>query len=289
MTNPILDREPQASLRDPAAFFHDGVYHCFHTTVERTGEDYCLFVDVAQSRDLANWQRPQRLTPPGLNFSSPGNIIRVENQWVLCLQSYPTRPGQAYGSDDSRLWLMTSEDLVHWREPRLLQPPGCQAEWCKSRRQIDPYLVQHDGQFWCFYKSDGKLGLLVSPNLQEWREASPNRPVLSDAQTPDGASVENPCVVRDNDEFVLFFAPCRSGRGIGIARSSDLLHWRDVRYLDFPTLPWASGGPTAAMVLDTRSELGRWTMFFHGDRKGPHGAAIGVVWSDDLIHWHCSM
>ncbi len=286
--NPILDREPQAALRDPAAFFHDGVYHCFHTAVEREDDDYRLFVDVAQSRDLVNWSEPRRLTAAGLNFSSPGNVLRVDDQFVLCLQSYPTRPGNAYGSNDSRLWLMTSRDLVNWDAPRLLQPDGCQADWCPSPRQIDPYLVEHDGQFWCFYKSDGKLGVLVSPDLHDWREASPQRPVLSVAQTPDGATVENPCVVRDGDEWVLFFAPCREGRGIGTARSHDLLHWREVRYLDFPALNWASGGPTAAMVLDTRAQLGRWTMFFHGDRTGPHGAAIGVAWSDNLIDWDFS-
>ena len=284
--NPILDREPQVALRDPAAFFHDDVFHCFHTAVEREDDNYRLFVDVSQSRDLLTWSESRRLTQAGLNFSSPGNIIRVADQFVLCLQSYPTRPGNAYGSNDSRLWLMTSHDLVRWSEPRLLQPAGCRADWCPSPRQIDPYLVEHDGQFWCFYKSDGQLGLLVSSDLHDWQEASPQRPVLSTAQTPDGSSVENPCVVRDGDEFVLFFAPCREGRGIGTARSHDLLHWRDVRYLDFPALPWASGGPTAAMVLDTREQLGRWTMFFHGDRVGPHSAAIGVAWSTDLIHWN---
>ncbi len=288
MPNPFLDREPRASLRDPAAFLHEGIFHCFHTAVEGSGEDFRLFVEVSTSRDLAAWSPPRRLTQPGLNFSSPGNVLRVGGRWVLCLQSYPTSRGKPYGSDASRLWLMESADLEHWSEPHLLQPAGCQAAWCPSRRQIDPYLVEHAGQFWCFYKSDGKLGLLVSPDLISWREASPQRPVLSAAQTPDGASVENPCVVRQGDEFVLFFAPCRAGRGIGTARSRDLLSWSEVRYLDFPALPWAAGGPTAAMVLDTRRELSRWTMFFHGDRAGPHGAALGLAWSHDLETWHCS-
>ncbi len=287
MPNPFLDREPLVSLRDPAAVFHDGVCHCFHTAVEGEVGAYRLFVDVTESPDLVRWSAPRRLTAAGPNFSSPGNVLRMKDQWVLCVQSYPTRPGESYGSDESRLWTMRSADLAHWEEPRLLQPLGCQAAWANSRRQIDPYLLEHDGQFWCFYKSEGKLGLLVSPDGQEWQEASPQRPILSDAQTPDGASVENPCVVRFGDEFVLFFAPCRPGRGIGTARSSDLFHWRDVRYLDFPALPWASGGPTAAMVLETRDERGRWTMFFHGDRQGPHGAALGLAWSDDLVHWQC--
>ncbi len=289
MPNPFLDREPQAAVRDPAAIFHRGVYQCFHTVVEAGISGPRLFVDVITSPNLVDWSMPRRLTQSELNFSSPGNVLCVDGKWVLCVQSYPVNPGEVYGSDASRLWLMTSDDLEHWEEPRLLQAGGCQAEWGKSRRQIDPYLVVHDGQFWCFYKTDGQLGLLVSPDLQEWREASPQRPVLSSTQTPDGATVENPCVVQDGDEFVLFFAPCRTGRGIGTARSADLITWQDVRYLDFPTLPWASGGPTAAMVLETHHANGRWTMFFHGDRAEPHGAALGLAWSDDLVHWQCDV
>lgn len=182
---------------------------------------------------------------------------------------------------------MESEDLIDWNEPYLLEARGCQANWCKSKRQIDPYLVRHDDKFWCFYKSEGQLGLLVSDDLKVWREASPDAPVLSAAQTPDGSSVENACVVREGEEWALFFAPCRTGRGIGTARSMDLIHWREVRYLDFPTLPWAPGGPTAAMVLDTREERGNWTMFFHGDRQAPHGAALGWATGEDLENWRC--
>ena len=285
---PFLDREPLVATRDPAVVLHDAIFHCFHTAVEQVDDGYALFVDVTTSWDLAHSTTPRRLTAPGLNFSSPGNVLRVKDRWILCLQSYPIPPGGQYGTDASRLWLMESRDLRDWTPPRLLQPDGCQADWAHSRRQIDPFLVQHDGRFWCFYKTDGSLGLLVSDDLAEWREASPLRPVLSAADTPDGATVENPCVVRAANTFVLFFAPCRDGRGIGTARSEDLLHWRDVRYLDFPNVSWAPGGPTAAMVLDTRQERGHWTMFFHGDRLPPHGAALGCAWSDDLEHWHLS-
>ncbi len=287
MPNPFLDHEPRAALRDPAVFFHNDYYHCFHTVVEHDDAGYRLYLDVVKSRDLEHWSQPRRLTETGLNFSSPGNVIRVGDNRILCLQSYPTTGTSAYGNDNSRLWTMRSRDGENWEAPALLQPGGCSSNWCKSKRQIDPYLLQHDDKFWCFYKSDGQLGLLVSPDLKSWSEASDARPVLSAAQTPDGSTVENPCVIRHHDEWIMFFAPCRDGRGIGFARSTNLLDWRDVRYLDFPTLSWASGGPTAPMVLETNHVKGRWTMFFHGDREAPHGAALGLAWSDDLVNWRC--
>ena len=53
--NPVLDREPAVSVRDPALVLHDGLVRCFHTAVERGQGTYRLFVDVAESTDLAHW------------------------------------------------------------------------------------------------------------------------------------------------------------------------------------------------------------------------------------------
>jgi hypothetical protein len=283
--NPILDREPAVAARDPAVVLHDGLFTVFYSAVETGDDTYHLYLDVSTSRDLLTWSQPRRLSGPGPNYSSPGNLWKDSDGWTLCLQSYPVPPGGKYGSEESRLWLMHSPDLFAWSEPVVIQPAGAQVQWSRSPRQIDPYMVGHAGQWWCFYKNNGSLGLLVSDDFLTWREASPQRPVLSREDTPDGVTVENPCVVWDGQQFVLFFAPCRTGRGVGRAVSDDLLHWRDVHYLDFPQLPWAPGGPTAAFVMDTRAEFGRWLMFFHGDRHGVHNAALGVAWSEDLENW----
>ncbi len=288
--NPTFDRGPLIAVRDPALVFHAGVLTCLHTVAEPCGDHYSLYLGVTDSTDLRTWSPPRRLTDSELNFSSPGNVIRVKGEWVLCVQSYPVPPGQAYGSEDSRLWLMRSHDLRTWSEPEPLHPVGCQGHWTPSRRQIDPYLVAYRDRYWCLYKTSGQLGLLVSPDLKHWEEARPDGPVLAAKATPDGSTVENPCVVATDDGgFALFFAPCRDGRGVGLAYSADLLTWRNVHYLDFPDLPWADNGPTAAAVLDMRPSLGVWLMMFHGERHDPqnaHSAALGVAWSHDLEHWH---
>ena len=136
--NPFLDREPGVSARDPALLWHDGVFRCFHTAAERREGRYVLFLDVTESQDLAQWFVPRRLTTSELGFSSPGNVIRAGDKWLLCVQSYPIPPGEVYGSEASRLWLMASDDLVTWADPQPIAPHGCQAEWAESARQIDP-------------------------------------------------------------------------------------------------------------------------------------------------------
>jgi hypothetical protein len=286
--NPIRELEPNGATRDPALIYADGVLHCFHTAVEVRGNVCRLYVDVITSHDGAVWSQARRLTRPPLDYSSPGNVFRHDGRWVMCLQSYPTAPGNPYGSDASRLWLMHSDDLISWGEPEIMVPEGCVARWAESPRQIDPYIVEHDGLYWCFYKAMGQLGLLVSQDLRHWEEALPNRPALAATQTPDGATVENPCVICAGDRFVMFFAPCRRGRGVGVAYSSDLLTWRDVHYVAFPDLPWANDGPTAPMVIDIRDTDGIWLMAFHGDRRDEthaHAGALGLAWSQDLEHW----
>jgi hypothetical protein len=285
--NPVLDLAPSVYPRDPLLVAHEGVYRVYYTAAETQANGFQLHLDEIRSTDLANWSSPRRLRdgPPG--FSSPGSMLRHQGRWVMALQSYPIPPGEDWADDSARLWIMESDDLEQWDPPRPIKPEGCTAEWARSRRQIDPCMVAHDGRFWCFYKTDGQLGLLVSGDLHTWEEALPERPALHRRQLPDRVSLENVCLVREGGHWLMFFSPCRPGRGFGTARSSNLLDWHDVRYLDFPQVPWADNGPTAPMLIDQRDHLGVWLMVFHGERRreSAHGAALGLAWSRDLATW----
>jgi hypothetical protein len=287
ISTPFLDLGELAT-RDPAIHYAEGLFQCYFTVAKPQGNRYQLCLGRVESADLAHWSAPFFFPESPLNFSSPGNVLKVGQEWVLCVQSYPVDPGAVWGNESSRLWLMRSPNLLNWGQPRMICPQGCEAAWTASHRQIDPYLVEHAGQFYCLYKTSGQLGLLVSPDLEHWQEAQPGAPVLSAKDTPDGSSLENPCVLPVAGGYALFFAPCRPGRGIGLAYSQDLLAWRDVHFLDFPALPWANNGPTAGMVLDLRRECGYGWMAFHGERDGranAHSAALALAWSEDLEHW----
>ena len=90
--SPILfEGDATTAYRDPAALYHDGVFHLFFTLV-KTEADGQVFLYTATSRssDLASWSEPRILTPRDRekNYSSPGNVIRFGGQWVLCLQTY---------------------------------------------------------------------------------------------------------------------------------------------------------------------------------------------------------
>ncbi len=286
-TSPILFKgDAVTAYRDPAAIYHNGTFYLYFTLVKIEPDGAYMFTAFSKSRDLTHWTKPQIITPRdrSLNFSSPGNIIRFGNKWVLCLQTYPRPNGSKYGSNDCRLWIRRSTDLENWSEPELLRVKEPSVSQAEMGRMIDPYLVEDKdapGKWWCFFKQNG-ASRSWSRDLKTWTYAG---------HVPAG---ENICVIRAGAEYVMFHSP---GNGIGVKWSNDLQTWRDVGLLTLSQKdwPWAQGRLTAGFVLDLRNQpgIGKYILFFHGSafpEEDPRGgfdnfASIGFAWSDDLIHW----
>lgn len=294
LPSPILLRgNDRAAYRDPAALYHDGTFHLFSTLV-RTEADRRIYSYTVHStsRDLGSWSEPRIITPRGqdLNYCSPGNVIRFQGEWVLCLQTYP-RPDYHRGdrlrwaTGDARIFTMRSKDLREWGQPQLLRVKGADVPRENMGRMIDPYLVRDTsdpGTWWCFYKQRG-VSMSSSRDLANWVYAG---------HTPSG---ENVCILVQGDEYVLLHSP---GNGIGMKRSKDLKAWRDVGgliTLGQKDWPWAETRLTAGFVLDLRREprVGKYLMFFHGGGPGAKktqdnvdaNCSIGIASSGDLETW----
>lgn len=288
LISPLVFRGNETwAYRDPAAVYHNGRFYLYFTLSE-IDEDggYYNRVAMTTSDDLINWTDPVDLTPRDrkLNYSSPGNIIRFNDSWILCLQSYPTPEKQTFGDESSRLFVMRSEDLMNWSDPELLRIKGGDVPVNEMGRMIDPYLLEdteHPGKWWCFYKQNG-VSMSHSMDLKSWTYAG------------RAAAGENVTVIRQGDEYVMFHSP---QNGIGVKRSKMPDQWgkdEDLLTLGQKDWPWAQGRLTAATVLDLtqNANVGKYIMFFHGDsseglKKMPaHGAAsLAVAWSDDLKNW----
>lgn len=279
----ILKGNRHTAYRDPAAHYHDGLFRIFHTLVRREQDRrFYWYLGVIQSHDLVHWTEPKILTPrnQNLNFSSPGNVIRYRERWILCLQTYPFG-----GNQDARIWRMESEDLASWSEPEIMMVKGPDIPTEKMGRMIDPYLSQDKDdakKWWCFYKQMHSLSMSYSYDLKTWTYFG-----RADAG-------ENFCVLIDEDEYVLIHSP---SNGIGIKRSKDLINWRDVGLytLGQRDWPWAQGRLTAGHILDLRDqpEIGKYIMVFHGSTKEGmaigevHGhASLAIAWSDNLARWY---
>jgi hypothetical protein len=289
LTDPvILAGTDRFGYRDPAVTYHQGMFYLYVSvpSIEADGLVYSR-LGWSKSSDLVRWTPPVLFTALDRtrNYSSPGNVVRDGEDFVLCLQTYPTPlPSDKYANDTARIWTMRSRDLEHWDEPVLLRVKGPSVPQSEMGRMIDAFLLRDRddaGLWWCFYKQNG-VSLSRSRDLTTWEYMGAH------------AAGENACVVVDQGEYVLFSSP---ETGIQVSRSWDLRQWRDcgLLRLGMDQWPWAQGRLSAGFVLDLRHDpaVGKALLFFHGSRypeQDPRGGwanfvSIGISWSDDLVTW----
>jgi hypothetical protein len=283
----IFKGDAATAYRDPTAIYHDGVFRLFYTYIlTRDDGKHYWTVAFSKSRDLINWTEPKIITPidQNLNFASPGDIIRYGDDWILCLQTYPTPKGEKYGNQNCRVWIMRSRDLEDWGPAEMLMVKGPDVPPEKMGRLIDAYLIEdkdEPGKWWCLFDDDA-VNMSWSYDLENWTYV----------QRIEGG--ENVCVLVDGGEYLMFHSP---RNGLGMKRSRDMVKWHD--YGELITLgqkdwPWAQGRLSAGFVLDLRDEpaVGKYIIFFHG--SGPEDESVkfstyvnlGIAWSDDLIDWN---
>ena len=278
----LFQGDDKTAYRDPAVFYHDGTFHLFFTLVEKENGTPYLYLAATQSRDLVHFSPIRKLTPKDrrLNYSSPGNVIEYNGEYVLCLQTYPREHGEKYANERARLFTMHTKDFLSWTEPRLIPVKGNIPEE-EMGRMIDPFLLadpDDDQTVYCFYKQNG-VSVSRTRNLRDWE-------FLGHANAG-----ENACVLHEEGVYYLFHSP---DDGIAVKRSRDLLHWEDVCapfFLDAKEHDWSRGRVTAAFVLDMRAQCGKYLMFYHA--SGPqdesvcfdNNASIALRVSDDLLHW----
>ena len=284
----IFKGDYKFAYRDPAVVYHNNKFHLFFTLVERASDTgMYLFVAYINSDDLVHWSFPRKITPKdrNLNYSSPGNIVKFNNEWIMCLQTYPTPNNETWGNATSRIWIMRSKDLVDWSEPEILMVKGDEIPVSEMGRMIDPYLLEdgnEPGKWWCYYKQNG-VSMSYSDNLKNWIFVG------------SANSGENVTVLYKEGQYILFHSP---ENGIGIKKSSSPFEWGEDEMLitlGQENWPWAQRRLTAATVIDLTDnpKYGKYIMFFHGSSmegakpvyNAHNNASLGIAWSADLENW----
>ncbi len=274
--NPIFLRNEKYSYRDPAAYFENGKVYLFFSLVENDSDNQYFYVAMSTSADFVNWSEPEILTEKDTskNYSSPGNVIKYNGEYYLCIQTYPRPNGEKYGNDDSRIYTIKSSDLIHWSSPEILMVKG-DIPIADMGRMIDPYILEDNGMFRCFFKQNG-VSFSESKDLKHW-----NFKGCTDCG-------ENVCVLKKNGEYLIFNSP---ENGIAILKTKDfkIFNQCGITYLNQAKWTWAKDRITAGFVLDMSKEnfKYKYIMFFHGDNEDnyPFGASMGIAFSNDLVNW----
>jgi hypothetical protein len=295
----LLEGDDKTAFRDPVLIYKDGIFHIYYS-LTLTEEDEKIYWYVAESRseDLVNWSDPKILTVKDQlkNFADPGSIIKYKGQWILSLQTYPMpgysrKEGLKFGNNNSRNWIMRSNDLESWSDPEMLYVKGAGVD---PGQMINGFILEdkaEKGKWWCFFKQNG-ASCSFSNDLKNWTFFSSTGKNIGDIDVGEAFNVWV-----ENGEYLMMHSP---KDGLGILRSKNLQNWE---VFAKPTLlgkedwPWASQRLTAGYVLDLRSDPGfrKYLIVFHGqgDGRGParntevinSRCNIAIAWSDDLINW----
>lgn len=275
--NPIFKQNKKYSFRDPAAYVENGTIYLYFTLVENEGDMQYFYVAMSTSKDFINWSEPRIITEKNTakNYSSPGNVVKYNGEYYLCIQTYPRPNFEKYGNDDSRIYTIKSTDLIHWSKPEILMVKG-DIPVCDMGRMIDPYILEDDGVFYCFFKQNG-VSFSTSTDLTNWNYMG---------NTQCG---ENVCVLKKDDAYLIFNSP---ENGISTIKTKDFKTFTPcgVTYLRQSEWDWAKDRITAGFVIELNDNIVpyKYAMFFHGDNEDDYlfGASMGVAFGNDLEHWH---
>lgn len=297
----ILPCTDRIGYRDPMAFFHECSCYCYYSYLELGDDGWTYFrLGLSISEDLVHWRGPYLLTEADrrFNYSSPGCIIRQGDEFVMCIQTYPTfgnAPDQVCANQSSRIFLIRSRDLLHWSEPELMRVHGDDVPVEDMGRMIDPFIVQdiHDpGLYRVFYKQHPK-GIAHQQTETgypvEYMSYSSTRDLKHFKDEGYIICGENVCVLPDRDVYRIYNSP---QNGVACLKTRDFVTFEQEAPLTFGQLnwPWASARLTAGFVVDARDipGVGKYLMFFNGDQPDAFAfcASLGLAWSDDLITWN---
>src|SRR3546814_1659710 len=208
---------------------------------------------LAESDDLLNWRK--RGIALGRDLSSPitrynvamssilrepdlhakGRPIKVDGRYLASWNAYP-QPGMEEGP--AVIGLAWSDDLIRWhRDDTPILRPEDGAEWERAGLYRS-YLIRDGDIYYLFYnaKNHGtpwleQIGVATSRDLKTWRR-HPGNPILKVGApgSNDARFVANPCVMRHNGLWVMYYYGYTSRRGARdlLAIGRDPFHFEKV-------------------------------------------------------------
>jgi len=217
-----------ADVLNPSVVRHGGLLYNFYSGFDghvwRTG--------LATSQDGRNWTRlgailsPDARTWEGNYIAANGSAVFYGGEFLYWYQAGP--------KDSPRLGLARSRDGRNWR--KLSQPVldlGPRGSW-DERGVGDPYVIRVKDSFYLFYLGQDRarrqrLGVARSTNGEQWEKLRSN-PILEpgEAGAFDEVGLGEPAVWIAGGAYWMLYTGRNQeeNRRLGLAQSSDGVHWR---------------------------------------------------------------
>lgn len=237
-----------------------------------------------------------RMTDVPTVFQRPGDAM-----WYMSFIGFD---GKGYQS-----FIAESDDLVHWKKPRLAMGYGPEGQFdhggvCLGAYLYETYdldaprmLKKNGGKYWSLYGAyprqggyelrPGYEGVACSDDGLLWNRAQ-DKPILSvhqsDCRPWEKDCIYQPWLLKHNSTYYNFYNAANGGtEQMGLATSKDLLAWH--RYPGNPVVRNRAGGYDGRFCSDGKvfRDGNHWVMFYFGVGRG--GAHIMAAYSLDLFHW----
>ena len=165
---------------------------------------------------------------------NPHVIVRGPDGWHLF---YGPRPGP----HNDAVYHATSDDLVVWTRQEPVLRRGAPGD-CDAQEIADCSVVEHEGRWYMLYQctprrtGSRRFALAVSDDLWSWEKVpGDGSPIFTpdpgwSGWTEEGViECKGPFVFPHEGRFLLYFngENRRGDSCIGLAESSDMLHWED--------------------------------------------------------------
>lgn len=231
----------------PFVFAHDGSYRMMYVGYDGHGYQTAL----ARSTDLIEWEFEALILGRGgsgrwddVNVSGtwilrendlrgPGTLKKWKGRYWLAYHAYPS---QGYEAGPGRIGLAwtTDETLHTWhRLPEPILEPADGSPWERGGLYKE-CLVEDGGRFYLFYNAKSEhpeggawteqIGLALSNDLADFTRVEQNPVLPVSSSSWDAVFASDPCVVRDDDQWCMFYFGFDGVRAQeGLATSPDLI------------------------------------------------------------------
>jgi beta-1,2-mannobiose phosphorylase / 1,2-beta-oligomannan phosphorylase len=282
--------------KDPAVIFFQGRYWLYYTKPSfgdgRADDGHAI--GIATSQDLDTWQVVGEILPSHEyernGLCAPGAIV-LDGIIHLFYQTYGNGRYDAICHAISEDGLIFSQDSSN----PVFSPTG---DW-NAGRAIDADVIIFDNQLWLYFATRDPdmqvqmLGVASAPlgsgfGKDDWTQRC-DASILKPELPWEITCIEAPALCRHKDRLFLFYGGAynNSPQQIGVAVSSDAIHWQRLSDLPFMT----NGKPGSWNQCESGHPFffhdpnGRDYLFFQGDAD--HGknwflSKCEIGWKNDL-------
>lgn len=221
------------------------MYYSVPAYKDPSGNSYGWGIGIAVSADLSNWVRIGEVNrDPDAGYEAKGLCapcaLVVGNMVHLFYQTYGN------GKNDAICHAWSDDGLQFTRDPTnpVFRPDG---DW-NCGRAIDAEVIRYKGNYFLYYATRDPgykiqmLGVARAPGnstfgKNDWQNLSREGPMIKPELPWERDCIEGASVIEKNGELYMFYAGAYNNapQQIGVARSSDGIHWE--RLSDEPFLP----------------------------------------------------